>query len=662
MLINIVCLALLSSTVGAIKLPDKPAFGLSKLHLLVRGGSVDDELNPPVWPKSVILINDTMTTESILEATSHTTDTIIENAVNVETPEKEEIIYGSGRHFVEERNAILFANGTYQNLDLEIGYYTQVAGLGARADDVKFTNCEYGPYCPALNKDRYVPSKGKERRPGLALDTFWRVAENYYTEARKGQLWAVSQAAPIRRVKVKGDLLLHDSGARASGGHMANCVVSGNLSFGSQQQLCCRSVDIIGTYDLGAWSVVFVDCNGGPDKSTIQFVKGINAKDRNVSVTVDMFPKLTVEKPFVILGKDTRYYLHVPQPRFAGATPNGADLTGELDAVRDFNRVRVAVANATDGKPDENVAKKINEALQQGKDIVLSPGIYYLSEPLEITKSDQVILGLGLATLVAPTDGRPCIKVPPGLDGVRIAGIMLEASVIKKASEDMVACFIEWGEESAKYAGDPKNPGVLTDIFARVGGSNPDRSVSTDIMIRIHSGNVYGDNLWLWRADHVALLKDEEPNFPPLGYHQVLLGEVPCETGLEVTGDDVTIHGLAVEHTTQHQVIWKGERGNVQFYQSELPYDVNATFADNGWLGYHVTQDVKVHTAGGTGIYSNFRDHVVNVLTAIRHPKSEGIIFTNKFTTFLDNNGTILSVINDIGAPALKGAPPVFLH
>ena len=141
-----------------------------------------------------------------------------------------------------------------------------------------------------------------------------------------------------------------------------------------------------------------------------------------------------------------------------------------------------------------------------------------------------------------------------------------------------------------------------------------------------------------------------------------MLGEVPCETGLEVTGDDVTIHGLAVEHTTQHQVIWKGERGNVQFYQSELPYDVNATFADNGWLGYHVTQDVKVHTAGGTGIYSNFRDHVVNVLTAIRHPKSEGIIFTNKFTTFLDNNGTILSVINDIGAPALKGAPPVFLH
>jgi hypothetical protein len=460
---------------------------------------------------------------------------------------------------------------------------------------------------------------------------------------------------------VTGDLLLHDNGAQASGGHMANCVVAGDLVFGSQQQWCCRSVNITGTHDWGAWSNVFIDCVGGPNKSTIELVKSQWVPDRNVLVTVDMSPKLTVEKPFVILGKDTRYYLHVPQPRFAGATPNGADLTGEHDVVRDFNRVRVAVANTTNGEPDKNVAKKINQALQQGKDIVLSPGIYYLSEPLEITKSDQVILGLGLATLVAPTDGRPCIKVPPGLDGVRVAGIMLEASVIKKLSEDMVACFIEWGEESANYAGNPKNPGVLTDIFARVGGSNLDRNVSTNIMVRIHSGNVYGDNLWLWRADHVALDKDEEPNFPPLGYHQVLLGEVPCETGLEVTGDDVTIHGLAVEHTTQDQVIWKGERGNVQFYQCELPYDVDPTFADNGWLGYNVTQDVKVHTAGGSGIYSNFRDHVVPVLTAIRHPESEGIVFTNKFTIFLSNKGNILSIINHLGAPPVEQEGPSFL-
>lgn len=327
--------------------------------------------------------------------------------------------------------------------------------------------------------------------------------------------------------------------------------------------------------------------------------------DRNVAVTVEKTPKVTVEKPFVTLGGDGRFYLHVPQPRFAGTEANGADLTGETDVVRDFARIRVAIANTTDDEPDYEVSKKINEALKQGKDVVLSSGIYYLSEPLEIQQSDQIILGLGLATLVAPKDGSPCIKVPPSVDGVRVAGIMLEASHLEKASKDTVACFIEWGDEKAHYPGDASNPGVLTDVFARVGGSNLDRQVSTDVLIRIHSGHVHGDKLWMWRADHVALRPEEPANFPPLDYHQVLLGEVPCKTGLEVTGDDVTIHGLAVEHTTQDQVIWKGEPGNVQFYQSELPYDVDSRFGDEGWLGYNITENVKIHTAAGVGVYSD---------------------------------------------------------
>jgi hypothetical protein len=115
----------------------------------------DNELNPPVWPKSVILINDTMSKEAILEATLHTQDNIDKNAVNVNDPTiSGQIICGSERHFVEEeRYAILFSTGTYENLDLEIGCHTQVAGLGARADDVNFIHCDHGPFCPALRKD-----------------------------------------------------------------------------------------------------------------------------------------------------------------------------------------------------------------------------------------------------------------------------------------------------------------------------------------------------------------------------------------------------------------------------------------------------------------------------------------------------------------------------
>jgi hypothetical protein len=483
----------------------------------------------------------------------------------------------------------------------------------------------------------------------------------------------VSQAAPLRRVHVYGDLLLHDAGAQASGGHMANCIVDGKVSFGSQQQWCCRSVKM-GDHDYGAWSNVFVDCIGGPDTSSLQEVDG-----RTVAVTVDLEPKVTVEKPFVSLDIETdKYYLHVPQPRMRGEGkgPLGPDLMGSTDDKRCFSRVFVARANVSDPTddtktgPDLDVASKINTALNDGKDVVLSPGMYYLSEPIALQHHNQVILGLGLATLVAPVNGEPCIKVPPRKQGVRVAGIMFEASKLEKKEHNMVACFIEWGEKcDVDDSGIPTNPGVLSDIFARVGGSNLDRSVSTDIMIQIHSGNVYGDNLWLWRADHVALIPPnqgnptgEAPNFPPLDYHQTTLSEVPCETGIEVNGDDVTIHGLAVEHTTKDQTIWNGKNGNVQFYQCELPYDVNnASFGEPGYLGYKVTETADGHVAGGVGVYSNFRDYTVQVPTAIRYAENTGAIITNPFTKMLNNNGVINSVINGKGAPAnIKDGPPVF--
>ena len=56
--------------------------------------------------------------------------------------------------------------------------------------------------------------------------------------------------------------------------------------------------------------------------------------------------------------------------------------------------------------------------------------------------------------------------------------------------------------------GDPANPTVLSDVFARVGGSDfGDAAAHT--MVRLHTGNVVGDNLWLWRADHTALRPGE---------------------------------------------------------------------------------------------------------------------------------------------------------
>jgi hypothetical protein len=156
----------------------------------------------------------------------------------------------------------------------------------------------------------------------------------------------------------------------------------------------------------------------------------------------------------------------------------------------------------------------------------------------------------------------------------------------------------------------------------------------------------------------------ELPNFPPLSYHQTTKGEVPVKTGLEVNGDNVTIHGLAAEHTTEDQVVWNGENGNVQFYQCELPYDVDGSFGHQNYLGYKVHQNVSEHKLGGAGVYSNFRDYNVLVQAAIQHPRvfEDNSQVTNPFTKHLNNQGRIMTVVTDGnqngGGPALENQGP----
>mmetsp|Transcript_2014 Transcript_2014/g.2211 ORF Transcript_2014/g.2211 Transcript_2014/m.2211 type:complete len:253 (-) Transcript_2014:116-874(-) len=163
----------------------------------------------------------------------------------------------------------------------------------------------------------------------------------------------------------------------------------------------------------------------------------------------------------------------------------------------------------------------------------------------------------------------------------------------------------------------------MSDVCARVGGTNLDRTVTVDTMVRIHSGNVVVDNIWLWRADHSRLAPQETPNDPLLfHYHQTMGDECPVNTALEVNGDDVHMYGVFAEHTLQDLVVWNGDNGGVSFYQSELPYYISnkETYVENGYVGYRVGQQVQNHTARGIGVYSNFVSGQVDVPTAIRSP------------------------------------------
>jgi len=623
----------------------------------------------PEWPINVMVFKPTDDVNEIKERIKPTEDPIGNNDVVVDNRT-------SDNHFSTKHYALLFAPGEYKDCQFEVGYYVGMAGLGKVAKgegSVRFTGEKSGPFVPALNKDMLETKGGSipYDNSGLCLDTFWRSAANYSAENTQ---WAVSQAAPLRRVHISKDLSFGDGPAYSSGGFLANAEVEGKCNYIANQQWYTRNVDFKGTVEGGAWSIVFSGCTGDVPEN--------NSKTPNGPVhTVEDEVAVRIEQPFIVLNPEGNYELHVPKQT---TKSTGATLDDSDTEIRSFSGVKVAKPylpldadnnyidhdDATYNKISERdtaITNELQKALDEGKDLVLCPGLFFLTAPLEVKFPNQVILGIGLATLIAPKDGSPCIRVKAKVPGVRIAALMLEASLQDDTSDspnknsDGVMSLIDFGEPHVTDdVGDPSNHGLLSDIFTRVGGSNLEREkVMTDVMVRVHSGHVVGDNLWLWRADHVRLREGEianVPNFPR--YHQVRIwnkvtkqriDECYVKNALVVDGDDVKMYGLFCEHTCEHQMVWKGERGSVSFFQCELPYDVDVDYADDNYCGYFVHKDIKEHVARGVGVYTNFQEYDVHVPSAIQLPFGKGIILQNPFARHLQNEGGLKNVVDVSG-------------
>ena len=91
--------------------------------------------------------------------------------------------------FGDQRHAFLFEPGTYGRVFANLGFYTALQGLGKNPDDVTIQG--------AVNVDSGW-NYGDEKN---ATQNFWRSVENLAVEPEAGvDRWAVSQAAPMRRV------------------------------------------------------------------------------------------------------------------------------------------------------------------------------------------------------------------------------------------------------------------------------------------------------------------------------------------------------------------------------------------------------------------------------------------------------------------------------
>jgi len=519
--------------------------------------------------------------------------------------------------FGDERYALLFKPGSYNN-NVNVGFFTSVLGLGQTPDDVNITGAVR---CEA------------DWMNGNATCNFWRSVENisinptYVSNNLTSvgtQTWAVSQAAPMRRVHIKGSLSLWDpfgtdyDNAWSSGGFIADSKIDNVIDSGSQQQFLTRNSQM-GSWNGGNWNMVFVGNSGAPTNDS--------AYPSVPNTVVGQTPAIR-EKPFLTIDSAGKYSVFVPSLR---NNSQGISWANGIGSGTSLSIDKFVIA-----KPDTSTAQSLNQALSQGKNIIFTPGVYHLSEELNVTNPDTVILGLGLATLI-PDNGTAAMKVAD-VDGVKISGLLFDAG----AKNSPVLLEVGATGSSANHA---SNPASLSDLFFRVGGADVGKA---DVSIKINSNNVIGDDFWVWRADHGT----------GVGWDVNT-----TKNGIVVNGNDVTIYGLFVEHFHEYQTLWNGNGGKVYFYQSELPYDVPNQDAwkshdgtVNGYASYKVADSVTTNNLLGSGVYSFFRDAVVAANNGIEVPNTPGVKVHHAASVFLTGNGEITHIVNNTGATAKSGS------
>ncbi|WP_224363062.1 hypothetical protein [Hyalangium versicolor] len=500
--------------------------------------------------------------------------------------------------FGDQRYAYFFKPGAY-NVDVRVGFYMNVFGLGQSPDSVTITGA--------------VRSKA-DWFQGNATQNFWRGTENLSivpTKDSNTEVWAVSQATTMRRIHVKGNINLWDNAyqnAWSSGGFIADSKIDGTINSGTQQQFLTRNT-ILNNWVGQNWNMVFVGDTQAPSGTW----------PNQVYTVVATTPTIR-EKPYLFIDSAGKFAVMVPSLRTnsTGTTWSAGTTAGTVLSIDQFHIAR----------SDRDNADTLNAALSAGKHLILTPGIYHLASSLQVNNPNTIILGLGLATLI-PDQGNVAMTIAD-VDGVSVAGVLFDAG----ATNSPVLLKVGSATSTVSHAA---NPTALFDVACRVGGARAGLATSC---VTVNSNDVLLDNTWLWRADHgngVGWTTNKSTN------------------GITVNGNNVTAYGLFVEHFEGYQTLWNGNGGRTYFYQSEIPYDVpnqSSWTHDgvNGYASYKVASTVTSHDARGLGVYSVFYNPVV-LENAIESPSNSGVKFQHMISVFLGSTAgaAINHIINGTG-------------
>ncbi len=425
----------------------------------------------------------------------------IQNSLNTVSGQQAQ----SGAQFGANRYAIFFMPGTYNNIAVNMGYYMQVLGLGQSPDNVTING--------VLDSRPFLPNDN-------ATCNFWLSSENLAVSSTNGYtMWAVSQGTSFRRMHLQNNLYLDDwigPNNWASGGFLADSKIDGSVNPIGQQQWLSRNNSYVG-WSAGNWNFVFVGDSSPPPQTW---------PGPYPSYTVITNTPLVREKPYLYVDSNTNYFVMVPNLR--------TNSLGTTWASGPTPGVSVPISQFYLALPGVDNAASINAALNSGLNLILTPGIYHLTNSILVTQPDTIVLGLGFPTLI-PTNRNPAMVISD-VDGVKVSSIIFDAGTTASPSLMQVGTATSSVDHSA-------DPICLYDICGRVGGQFV--GTTTNCMT-INANNVIGDNLWLWRADHSRTGAENGWTVNP------------SQNGLVVNGDNVTIYGLFNEHHEQYQTLWNG--------------------------------------------------------------------------------------------------------
>src|SRR5947209_956646 len=544
--------------------------------------------------------------------------------------------------FSSQRYAVLFRPGTYGSsgspLVFQVGYYTQVAGLGSMPQDTVINGAidVFNNLCTAGTQDCNSDDNFWRSLSNLTLNVDLPSSTPDYVPpvqdafgagcANTAQMWSASQAAPIRRAIINGSVVFQDYCANnnfASGGFIADSKVSGTLSFNGNQQYMVRNSAIGGAAGCpqGLWNMVYSGVQGAPAP--------VFAGQCEQNTVLPASP-VTEEEPFLYTDASGGYRVFVPAVQHGSSGPSWS---GGQEAGTSLPLSKFFVANPS------TPALAISAALALGKDLILTPGVYQLNQPILVSRPGTVVLGLGLATLV-PQRGTAAMIVTPN-SGVKLSGMIIDAGPVNSPALLSVGL--------PGLGGSSSDPDLIQDVYFRIGGAET-TPVSASVSLADNASNSIIDDVWAWRADHGNAV----------GWTQNT-----GATGLVLTGSGVTAYGLAVEHYQKNEVIWGGQGGTDIFFQNELPYDPPsqaawmASPAQNGYPAFLVSPNVTSFQGYGMGSYVVFiqTSATLHDAEAFQAPKTPGVQFHNIFGVWIGGSGGLDSIINGTGGPVTSANP-----